>query len=422
MAIGVAQVPVFRPQLAAVAILGSAMVTFGVFLSGFVIAEPAPYEVFMAALIGLWALFGLKISRYTAPLLALLILFNIGGILSLTVMKDLGAGPMYIAVSAFLALSSVFFAAIIEARQERLKLIFNAWVAAGVITSLLGILGYFGAIPGGEQFTLYDRAKGAFQDPNVFGPFLVAPSLYLMHSLLTDRLSRAPVRVICLLIMALGLFLSFSRAAWGLYLFCACALVFIMLMKERTGAFRLKILVLALGGAILMVSALVVALQFEQVSSLFSSRTQLVQDYDGGHLGRFERHRIGFLMAMEQPLGIGPMVFSTIFPEDEHNIWLKSLTSYGWLGFICYFTLIIWTVTIGFRFLLLDRPWQPYLMIAWIVLIGHTAIGTVIDTDHWRHFYLLLGIIWGCGALEYRHRQKTIAEAARRRAKAALTI
>ncbi|WP_087149143.1 O-antigen ligase family protein [Pararhizobium antarcticum] len=422
MAIGVTQAPAFRPQLAAVAIFGSAMVTFGVFLSGFVIAEPAPYELFMAALIGLWALFGLKISRYTAPLLALLILFNTGGILSLTVMKELGGGPMYIAVSAFLALSSVFYAAIIEARQERLKLIFNAWVAAGVITSLLGILGYFGAIPGGEQFTLYDRAKGAFQDPNVFGPFLVAPSLYLMHGLLTDRLSRAPVRILCLLVMVLGLFLSFSRAAWALYLFCACALVFIMLMKERTGAFRLKILVLALGGAILMISALVIALQFEQVSSLFSSRTQLVQEYDGGHLGRFERHRIGFLMAMEHPLGIGPMVFSTLFPEDEHNIWLKSLTSYGWLGFICYVTLIFWTVAIGFRFLLLDRPWQPYLMIAWIVLIGHTAIGTVIDTDHWRHFYLLLGIVWGCGALEYRHRQKTVAGAALRRAKAPLTF
>ena len=26
------------------------------------------------------------------------------------------------------------------------------------------------------------------------------------------------------------------------------------------------------------------------------------------------------------PLGIGPMVFGTMFPEDEHNIWLKSFT------------------------------------------------------------------------------------------------
>ncbi len=395
---------VFRPQLAAVTVAGSAMVTFAVFLSGFVIAEPAPYELFLVGLIGLWALFGLKISRYVAPLLALLILFMTGGILSLTVMDDLETGPMYMAVSGFLALSSVFFAAIIEARHDRLKLIFNAWVAAAIITSLLGILGYFGAIPGGEQFTLYDRAKGAFQDPNVFGPFLVAPSLYLIHGLLTERLTRAPLKVIGILIMAFGLFLSFSRAAWALYLFCACALILIMLLKERTGAFRLKILVLTLSGGILMIGALVVALQIPQVADLFSSRTQLVQDYDGGHLGRFERHRIGLLMSMEKPLGIGPMVFSKIFPEDEHNIWLKSLTSYGWLGFVCYVILICWTITIGFRFLLLNRPWQPALMISWIVLIGHTAIGNVIDTDHWRHFYLLLGIVWGCGALEMRHR------------------
>ncbi len=394
----------FRPQLAAVTMAGSAMVTLAVFLSGFVISEPAPYELFLVGLIGLWALFGLKISRHVAPLLALLILFMTGGIISLVTMADLETGPMYMAVSGFLALSSVFFAAIIEARHDRLKLIFNAWVAAGVITALLGILGYFGAIPGGENFTLYDRAKGAFQDPNVFGPFLVAPSLYLIHGLLTDRLSRAPLKALGILIMAFGLFLSFSRAAWALYLFCACALVLVMLLKERTGAFRLKILTLTLSGAILMVATLVVALQIPQVADLFSSRTQLVQDYDGGHLGRFERHRIGFLMSMEKPLGIGPMVFSTMFPEDEHNIWLKSLTSYGWLGFVCYVVLICWTLSIGFRFLLLDRPWQPALMISWIVLIGHTAIGNVIDTDHWRHFYLLLGIVWGCGALEMRYR------------------
>lgn len=407
--LGATSAAVFRPQLAAVAILGSAMVTLGVFLSGFVIAEPAPYEVFMATLIGLWFLFGLKISRAVAPLLALLLLFMTGGILSLTVMSDLATAPMYMAVSGFLALTAVFYAAIIDARQERLKLIFDAWVAAGVLTSLLGILGYFGAIPGAQNFTLYDRAKGAFQDPNVFGPFLVAPSIYLMHRLLTERITTAPVKAVAILIMALGLFLSFSRAAWALYLFCACALVLIMLLKERTGAFRLKILVLALGGTLLMITALVVALQIPQVADLFSNRTQLVQDYDGGHLGRFDRHKIGFLMSMEKPLGIGPMVFSTIFPEDEHNIWLKCLTSYGWLGFVSYVTLILWTVTIGFRFLLLDRPWQPYLMIAWLVLIGHAAIGNVIDIDHWRHVYLLFGVIWGCGALEYRHRRNRAA-------------
>jgi hypothetical protein len=42
-------------------------------------------------------------------------------------------------------------------------------------------------------------------------------------------------------------------------------------------------------------------------------------------------------------------------------------------------------------------------MIGWICILGHAAIGNVIDIDHWRHVYLLLGVVWGCAALERRH-------------------
>jgi O-antigen ligase len=394
---------VAHPQRATLRLIGSAAVAFGVLLSGFVINEPAPYELWMAALVGLWFILGLRISRYTFPLLALLLTFNVGGMLSLTQMKDIADGPMYVAVSTFLALTAVFYAAIIEDSHRRLPLIFNAWAFAAVITSTLGILGYFHAFPGSEVFTLYDRAKGAFQDPNVFGPFLVPPSLYLVHGILTGQLRTAPIKAVALLILALGVFLSFSRAAWGLFLLTTVLLILIMLLKERSGAFRLRILVLSLAAILMMVASLVVALQFPQVSDLFSTRAQLVQQYDGEHLGRFDRHRIGFTMMMERPLGIGPMVFGTIFPEDEHNIWLKSLTTYGWLGFVSYVGMLCWTLYLGFRNLLKNRPWQPYLMIAWIGILGHATIGNVIDIDHWRHVYLLFGVVWGCAALEARH-------------------
>lgn len=393
--------------------VASWLIAFGVFLSGFVISEPAPYEMLMVVQVALWFLLGLKISRVVAPLLALLLTFNVGGMLSLTVLRDIVTDQvLYVAVSIFLAITAVFYAAIIEDRHQRLKLIFQAWVAAAVITGMLGILGYFHAFPGAEIFTRYDRAMGAFQDPNVFGPFLVAPTLYLMYGLLTGRLVDAPLRIVGILIIAFAVFLSFSRAAWGLFLFSALALVFIMLLKERTNAFRLKILMLSLAAVAMIVLALVIALQFEKVRDLFLARTQLVQDYDGGHLGRFARHRLGFEMAMERPFGIGPMMFSKIFPEDEHNIWLKSLMTYGWLGFVSYVTMILWTFSMGFRYLLRDRPWQPYLMMSWIVLVGHMLIGNVIDTDHWRHFYLVLGIVWGCGALEWRHQRQIRQNAA----------
>ncbi|HBF29792.1 O-antigen ligase family protein [Rhizobium sp.] len=400
----------FQPGLATASLLGSLLIGLGVFLLGFVFQEPAPYELFMAVQMPLWFVLGLRISRNIAPLLGLMLLFNIGGLLSLTVMIDLDTGPMYVAVSTFLALSSVFYAAIIEDRQERLQVIFKAWTLAAVGTATLGILGYFHAFPGADMFTRYERAMGAFQDPNVFGPFLIAPSLYLIHGLLTGRLMAAPLRILGLLIIAFGVFLSFSRAAWALFIFSAVAMVIILLIQKRSGAFRLKILLLTMTATVLMVLTLAIALQSEQVRNIFSARTELVQDYDGGHLGRFERHQIGFLMSMERPLGIGPLAFNKIFPEDEHNIWLKSLTTYGWLGFVCYLTMMIWTICFGFKYLLRNRPWQPSLMIAWIVLVGHAAIGNVIDLDHWRHMYLLFGILWGCRALERRHQNRNLAQ------------
>lgn len=194
-------------------LVGAFFIAFGVFLSGFVISEPAPYELMMVGQVAIWFLLGLRLSRTVVLLLCLLLAFNVGGYLSLTTMANLDEGPLYLAVSTFLALTSVFYAAIIEDKHQRLLLIFRAWLAAALITSLLGIIGYFHAIPGFEVFTLYDRAKGAFQDPNVFGPFLVTPSLYLIYGLLSGKAMHAPWRILGLLILSLAVFLSFSRAA-----------------------------------------------------------------------------------------------------------------------------------------------------------------------------------------------------------------
>lgn len=383
------------------AMLFSAALGIGVFLSGFVISEPAPYELFMVALVGLTALTGaLTISAGTAPLLVLLLLFNAGGLVAMTQMAELKDAPLYIAVSTFLALSAVFFAAIVEADWRRLKLIFNAYTLAALATGLLGILGYFGVLPGGEQFTLYDRAKGAFQDPNVFGPFLTLPAVYLVQRLATERFASAPWKLVALAILTLAVFLSFSRAAWGIYAFSIILSVGLLLIRERSTAFRLKIAAVAGLGILAMFLLVLIALQFEKVALLFSERAQLVQEYDGARLGRFARHILGFEMAMEHPLGIGPLVFGPIYGEDTHNIWLKALLDYSWLGFLSYITFVVLTLALGLKILFRDRPWQSYLMAAYAVFVGHVAIGNVIDTDHWRHFYLISGLIWGCIALE----------------------
>mgnify|MGYP001233756120 FL=1 len=61
------------------------------------------------------------------------------------------------------------------------------------------------------------------------------------------------------------------------------------------------------------------------------------------------------MLAMEHPLGIGPLVFGQIYGEDTHNIWLKALMDYGWLGFASWAIMIGWTVAAGFRILFRNR-------------------------------------------------------------------
>ncbi|RVD18181.1 hypothetical protein EN749_05815, partial [Mesorhizobium sp. M7A.F.Ca.ET.027.02.1.1] len=386
-----------------VALISSGAVFLGILLSGFVISEPAPYELYMAGLIAIWALFGLRISRAATPLLVLLVMMNIGGMISMTQMADLANTPLYLAVSLFLAFSAVFFASITAVQPSLYRLIFIAYVVSAVATSLLGIAGYFHAFPGAEMFTKYDRAAGAFQDPNVFGPFLVLPGIYLLYLLLTGPATRMPLLAVPLLIITAGIFFSFSRGAWGMFTVSAVLLTGCLFLQSASGKFRLRVVVMTIAALALLVIAIIVILQLPGVSEMFSNRAQLEQSYDTARLGRFARYGIGFQMAMEHPFGIGPLVFGTIFGEDTHDIWLKMLMDYGWLGFVSFLALVLWTIAAGFRILLRDRPWQPYLLCAYVAFIGNIGLGTFIDIDHWRHVYLLLGLIWGAIALEYRH-------------------
>ncbi len=296
----------------------------------------------------------------------------------------------------------------------RIRLIFRAYVVAAVITSILGVIGYFGAVPGFEVFTRYSRAMGAFQDPNVFGPFVVTPILYLIYGLLTRSVTFAPIRLGMLVILLAGIFLAFSRGAWGMTVIAALLMYTILFLNEQNSKQRLRYIMLAIIGFAMVAILITVTLQFEAVSELFSERAKAVQPYDGARVGRFARHAIGFNMAVEKPLGIGPLEFGLIFGEEVHNIWLKCLMGYGWLGFASFLTLVLWTLIGGFRLLFRPRPWQPYFIIAYSVFVTHIILGWVIDIDHWRHFYLIIGIIWGCFTLEirwqkYRLRTKTAA-------------
>jgi hypothetical protein len=158
--------------------------------------------------------------------------------------------------------------------------------------------------------------------------------------------------------------------------------------------------------AILLVVLAAILLNLPATSSLFLDRAQFVQNYDAGALGRFDRQQLGFMLAFERPFGVGPYEFGNLFGADEHNMWLKGFMVYGWLGGLSYIALAVWTLIISFPLLFKRRPWQGIVVCAFAVFLGQLLIHNVIDNDHWRHLYLIYGVLWGAYAAERLQRRR----------------
>ena len=113
----------------------------------------------------------------------------------------------------------VFFALFLSERSERrAEVILSALTLGALIAAICGLLGYFNVAGLGETFTLYDRAKGSFKDPNVLGPYLTPGVLYLLQRLMLGRARRPLLSVVALAIILAGEFVTFSRGAWGVTL------------------------------------------------------------------------------------------------------------------------------------------------------------------------------------------------------------
>ena len=83
------------------------------------------------------------------------------------------------------------------------------------------------------------------------------------------------------------------------------------------------------------------------------------------------------------------------FPEDTHNSYLNAFMSGGWLSGVCYPALVFVTVLTGFRYIFVRVPWQPAYIAIFTAFVGTVGESFIIDTDHWRHFWMMLGVMWG---------------------------
>jgi O-Antigen ligase len=371
-----------------------------------VFIEPSPYEIMTLGAAVLFCATGLRMRLVLVPLLLLLSLINLGYSIGAIPFYDKSEVANWIATSWYMALTAMFFAMVMsEDTTARLDMLRSGLVVGAVVAAVSAVAGYLNLVPGGyDLLTLYGRARGTFKDPNVLGAFLILPALFALQSVVSDHFAKACRNGIAFGLMTLAILLAFSRAAWGGLAITAAFMLAMMVLTSRTSAQRSRIVIISVIAIVMLVLLIAVLLSFDSIADMFRQRASFDQSYDEGRFGRFGRHILGADMALDLPFGIGPLQFHNYFPEDTHNSYLNAFMSGGWLAGLCYPTLIAITIVMGFRHLMKPVPWQRIYLAIFAAFLGTVGEAFIIDTDHWRHFWMMLGTMWGMFAAAQAYR------------------
>jgi hypothetical protein len=307
-----------------------------------------------------------------------------------------------------MAAAAMLFASLYaENTLARISVTRSAYILTATVAAFCGVAGYLHLFPGADMFAPYGRALGAFKDPNVYGPFLIWPALVVIERMMTKRIGL--INLVVLGTLLFGLLLSFSRGAWFHFAVSCAVMLAISVLVAPSNALRIRIAGLAAAGVGVLAVLLVILLSIPSIGGFFFERAQLLQDYDVGQGGRFVLQQLALQGILDYPAGLGPEEFSRIHGLQPHNVYLQVFMVSGWFGGLSYILLLLSTLWVGLRSIFVRTPWQAYTIVTFATFVGEIAEGFVIDTDHWRHFFLLLGMVWGLAAANMKQAHALLA-------------
>jgi O-antigen ligase len=294
---------------------------------------------------------------------------------------------VFFGTTAYLALFSIWLAGYVTSRGRALLLV-RAYLGSALVSSVVGVLALLGVLPGAELLTESDRSRAFFQDPNVFGPFLIPPALLLIEEIVRPRLlsARLATKALLLGILLVGVLFSYSRGAW---VNLALGLVVLGLILSLRGGARTAFTLIAVAA---MTVAIIATVVVATGSGDFLTERARPQTYD---TDRFSGQRAGLRPAAEYPFGAGPGQFESVAHISAHSTYARALGEQGYPGLVTLVALLGFTLIAGLRNAVAGRATHGIgsasLLAAWCGLLANSA---VIDTLHWRHLWVIAALIW----------------------------
>jgi O-antigen ligase len=366
-------------------------VALGILLLPVVRAEPAPVDGVLAIVIAVAAVTNrLDLHRVPLSMLALCGSFIALNLLSAMEAIDSMRTAQYMAVTIYCIALGVWICGYVD-RPQRARLVVKSYLFAAVAFALLSSIALVISFPGSALLLSDDgaRARGLFKDANVYGPFLVPAALIVAQEALAPRLLRLnrPAQLFCFIALTAGILFSYSRAAW-LNLAVGVVILTATLALRRGGSRRAFALMIVV---VLGVAGTAWA-TFATGSLGFLEERAQFQSYDND---RFGAQRAGIEIAETRPIGIGPGQFEIVQPLSAHSTYVRALAEQGFIGAAVLGALMFGTLLLAARNTVLGRDTYGIgsapLLAAWCGLLANSL---VIDTLHWRHLWLLAGLIW----------------------------
>jgi O-antigen ligase len=368
-----------------------AAVALGILLLGVVRIEPAPSDGVFAIVMAV----GLVTGRFDISRVPLTAFALVGSLIALNLISavealDPAVAGRYFAITLYLGVFSIWFTGYLRS-ERRARLVVVAYVVGAVLVAVPSTLALFAPVPGGELLLTIDglRAQGLFKDPNVFGPFLIPPALFLLEELMRPRLLRfrTSTKALMFLSLVLGVLFSYSRAAWANLVIAIGVMLVVMALRRGGGRRAALILVLVTfaAGAAVATIAVTGSLGFLQERASF-------QSYD---VQRFGAQRTGVELAERYPFGIGPGQFDVVSPVSTHSMYVRVLAEQGVLGLFTVLALILVTLVLAARNAVLGRDTYGIGSAALLgIWVGIVVNSFVVDTLHWRHLWVVAAMVW----------------------------